>query len=60
MADPAVASRQWDTIGWSHLQYDPPGGKLGEAAAMLFADPHARSKAALNSFKKLMEPATAR
>jgi uncharacterized membrane protein len=42
------------------LQYDPPGGKLGDAAATLFADPQRKVEAALDSFKKLMESGTAR
>lgn len=37
------------------LQYDPPGGKLGDAAAALFADPQRKVEEALQSFKQLME-----
>ena len=45
-----------DTTGVAvSLQYDPPGGKLGEAAAALFADPQKKIEAALASLKNLME-----
>lgn len=45
-----------DTTGVEvSLQYDPPGGKLGEAAAALFADPQTKVENALESFRKLME-----
>lgn len=45
-----------DTTGVEvSLQYDPPGGKLGDAAATLFANPQAKVEAAVESFKKLME-----
>ncbi|MEV4646806.1 SRPBCC family protein [Saccharopolyspora sp. NPDC049357] len=37
------------------LQYDVPGGALGEAAATLFSDPQKKVERALDSFKQLME-----
>lgn len=37
------------------LQYEPPGGAAGEAAANLFADPQKKVERALDSFKQLME-----
>lgn len=43
------------------LQYQPPGGTMGEVTATLFADPQKKVENALNSFKQLMEnPAASR
>jgi uncharacterized membrane protein len=37
------------------LSYDPPGGKVGEAAAALFADPQRKVERAAREFKTVME-----
>ncbi|MBA3302524.1 MAG: SRPBCC family protein [Acidimicrobiia bacterium] len=37
------------------LEYDPPGGVLGEAVAKVFADPQASVEQALASFKQTIE-----
>jgi uncharacterized membrane protein len=39
-----------------HLQYNPPGGKLGAAVAKLFGEePHQTIREDLRRFKQLME-----
>ncbi len=40
------------------LQYDPPGGVLGDAVASLFADPQDKVERALEAFKTTIESAT--
>ena len=40
------------------LEYDPPGGILGEAVAKLFADPQKKVEEAVQAFKKTIEAAS--
>jgi uncharacterized membrane protein len=40
------------------LQYNPPGGVVGEAVAKLFADPQRKVQKALEAFKSTIESAT--
>lgn len=63
-ADPDVRSRgvvRFDAKGSDRtgveisLEYDPPGGKLGEAVASLVDDPQAKVRRAAEQFKVIIE-----